>query len=191
MNNANQNIADNTINLVRRIVREFTFDKDQLKLWKESLGRTNIINLQVAKSDMPRIIGKKGAHWHALFNLVEQIGLRHSIRLRLECREPEPGEIQHFPPFQPAPQWDSRPVVQLVRDIVQAVFAYPADVWLTDSAHSPTSVIQVVVRDQENRSVVDRVAESLKVLFNAVGKRHGRILLLEVITGSQADSIAA
>ena len=56
MNNANQNIADNTINLVRRIVREFTFDKDQLKLWKESLGRTNIINLQVAKSDMPRII---------------------------------------------------------------------------------------------------------------------------------------
>jgi predicted RNA-binding protein YlqC (UPF0109 family) len=174
--------ANLAMNLAGRIVREYTFHHDQLKIWPEKMGQIEIIYMQTHRADMPRVLGGQGKHRHALYNLVEQVGLRHSTELRLENVEPEVGDVERFKPFQAAVRWDSKPIVQLMRDICKSVFLYETHVSLTDSQHSATSNIQVVVSNEERMQTAVRMSESLKVLFNAIGKRHGRILLVDVVS---------
>lgn len=181
--------ADIAVNLVGRIVREFTFHHDALKIWIEPMGRVQIIYLQTHQADMPRVIGKQGAHRHALFNIVEQIGLHYGAELRLENVEPAPGEAERFKPFAPAAKWDSRPVVQLLRDICKSVFNFETQVSIQDSPHTPTSNLQVVVAQGEHMQTAARVAECCKVLFNAIGKARGRILLVEMISQGELERI--
>jgi predicted RNA-binding protein YlqC (UPF0109 family) len=192
MNTPNSPAADIAVNLVERVLREITFHHDKLKVWVESMGRVQILYVQCHKGDMPRVIGKHGAHRNALFNLVEYIGLRYSTELRMENVEPQTGEVERFAPFVPSRTWDSGqkvhgPIVQLLRDFCQSVFAYETLVSITDSSHTPTSRLQVIVSDQEQMQRTVRIAEALKVLFNAVGKKNGRILLVDVIAQSEFD----
>jgi predicted RNA-binding protein YlqC (UPF0109 family) len=188
-NDATSTAADIAVNLVGRIVREFTFHHDDLKIWVELMGRVQIVYMQTHKADMPRVIGKQGAHRNALFNLTEMIGQRYKAELRFENVEPEAGEVERFKPFQAAGRWDSRPIVQLMKDCCQSIFQYETKVSITDSGHTPTSNLQVVVSNQENMQYTARAAEILKVLFNAIGKRHGRILLVDLISDKELERL--
>jgi predicted RNA-binding protein YlqC (UPF0109 family) len=183
--------ADIALNLLGRIVRELTFHHDALKIVAEPLGRVQIIYLQTHKADMGRVIGGQGAHRIAMCSLVELIGQRYSTELRLENMEPELGQVERFKPFQPA-KWDKetrQSVIQLLKDICQAVFMYETRVEITDSDKTPNSYFQVIVSRQENMQRAAKVSEALKVLFNAIGKRHGRILLIDLVSDAELERL--
>lgn len=172
--------ADVATNLVRRILEELTFHHDALSITVEQAGSIQVIYIRSNKSDMRRVIGKQGAHRNALVNLVEYIGLHYGTRLECHVLEPSESEVRDFEPFRAAHTWDSRGVIQLMRDICSSVFLYETKVELVDSATTLTSVMTVTVSSQEDRRPTARIAQSLQVLFNSIGKRHGRLLMVDV-----------
>ncbi len=63
--------------------------KDKIKVTEIDGTHTSIIELSVEKSDIGKVIGKKGKTINAIRTLLMSVASRHGMRVSLEVIEPE------------------------------------------------------------------------------------------------------
>jgi len=165
--------------LARRVLEEITFHKSDLHVTPTQVGRSCMIKVQVHKADMPRAIGSGGLHHRALDTLIAAIGIKYAVNMRVNLVEPEVGRPERYERFEASHNWNSEPVVALLRDICAAVFITSAEVSAHDAADATTN-LEVTVSAREPRKIIEPIGKALQVLFNAIGKANGRIVLLDV-----------
>lgn len=168
--------------LLTRIIKEITFHHENIRVTSSQLGRSHTLAIQVHKGDMPRVLGKSGAHIKALETLAAAIGASGGVTIRLRLLEPEVGEPDRYEQFRPAENWNSSHVVLLLSDLVEAIFG-SSKVEIFDGEDC-TSALEVTIATRENKAVIDAIGNALKVLFKAIGRANGRILTLDIATDS-------
>ena len=74
---------------VEYIVKNLVDNPDQVRITEVSGSHTLIIELDVDKSDIGKIIGKKGKTINAIRTLLMSVASRNGIRVSLEILEPK------------------------------------------------------------------------------------------------------
>jgi predicted RNA-binding protein YlqC (UPF0109 family) len=73
--------------LTRFIAERIVNDKDSISVSTQPRGRSTIVRLQVAESDMGKVIGKNGRNIEAIRAVVRAAGLRHHERVQVELKD--------------------------------------------------------------------------------------------------------
>ena len=83
---------------VAYIVKNLVDHPDKVKINEIGGTQTLIIELCVEKSDIGKIIGKKGKTINAIRTLLMSVASRNGIRVNLEILEEEEPATPHTPP---------------------------------------------------------------------------------------------
>lgn len=168
-------------NIILRIVGAFTFHPDEQRIIVENLGDVCLMFLKLHQLDIRLAIGKSGKHYKALCSIVELISRKYGVQLQLEIPEHDQGPVQNASRWMPGVSaWDAPTVIQLVKDVCTCTLDMGADVDIQDSAHSTTSVMKVRCHPKETLTIVDKLNSACQDLFLAIGRKHGRVLLLDM-----------
>ncbi|MBV9101896.1 MAG: KH domain-containing protein [Candidatus Dormibacteraeota bacterium] len=73
--------------LTKFIAERIVSDKDAVVVQTQPRGRSTIVRLQVADSDMGKVIGKSGRNIEAIRAVVRAAGLRHHERVQVELKD--------------------------------------------------------------------------------------------------------
>lgn len=73
--------------LTKFIAERIVTDKDAVIVHTQPRGRSTIVRLQVADSDMGKVIGKTGRNIEAIRAVVRAAGLRHHERVQVELKD--------------------------------------------------------------------------------------------------------
>jgi predicted RNA-binding protein YlqC (UPF0109 family) len=171
------------VELVNRILAEFTYEHEHRRVFAEAVGRSFVIKIQLHRADTPRAVGERGSHIQALDRVVAAVGNKSGVNMRAQLIEPEVGEKSQYGRFKPATNWNREGILKLLTDIGNAVFLGKTSVRLHEAGGTDiTSSVELHVERTENRQLVEVVAGALKILFNAIGKANGRLLFLDVVS---------
>lgn len=186
MNNATPELARS---IVERIVKEIALHTNDVRTSLESLGRVWMINVQVNRGDMPRIIGKGGAHSQALSTIIAAIAAKTGEQIRLSIVEPAVGVKDRYPSFAPNFSWNAAPAMTLLSDICDATLPGKSTIRNLDSVNMAT-VLEVRVDPRVRFDILRGLQSALNTLFNAIGKANGRLLTVELLTPSESNEQA-
>ncbi len=75
--------------LIEYVARSLVDDPTQVQVSERRVGQTSNINLQVAKEDMGRVIGRGGRVANAMRTLLRVAAARDNKRANLDIVEPE------------------------------------------------------------------------------------------------------
>lgn len=171
--------AEKTKQLLRRLISEFTYHPEALRIVSEPIGRMGKITLQAHKADTSRIVGERGSHIKALTAIVEAIGDKEGQPLIVELIEPVFGEPERFAKYKGAENWNGEKIRQLLQDVAAAIFR-PEPKIETHSA-GETTAMEILVQQRSQSHRVDDLEIALRALFNAIGKANGRKLHVSIL----------
>lgn len=177
---ASKNPAATAIDIVRRIIGEFTYHPSDIRTAVQEVGHSMTVKLQVNRADMPRVLGKQGTHFRALESLVAAIGAKAGLTLRFQLVEPAVGMPDRYDPFTAKEEWNSANAVQLLSEIADATFMGKTSIRVIDGEDYQSS-IELTLTAVEKRAIIDAVAGAAKVLFKAIGRAQGRFLVVDII----------
>jgi len=178
-------IAHETARMVSKILSGIAIHKDSVKISVEQLARSAVICAQVHSADMPRAIGRGGAHIKALTKIVGDIGLTSGVPLKIRLLEPEAGQRDRYSPFQPKEEWDGKSAHELLTQVASAAISGGAVVERNDGANAVTEFVVKPMRRQPAREFEELIA-ALNVLWNAIGRAQGRIV---TVSGGEPVSL--
>ncbi len=177
------NPQETCVNILTRILDQFTYHPETRKVWAVAVGRSWMVKLQLHRADTPRVVGERGSHIRALDTISAAIGAKNGVNIRTQLLEPEVGLPERYHKFKPAENWNTEAVTKLADDICASVFVSPYAVKVNDGADF-TSTIEIQIDRSENKTLVDTIQKAMQVVFNAVGKANGRILFVDVVTST-------
>ena len=73
--------------LTRFITERVVSEKEQVEVETQPRGRSTIVRVKVADSDMGKVIGKNGRNIEAIRAVVRAAGLRHHERVQVELKD--------------------------------------------------------------------------------------------------------
>lgn len=178
-------VVRSTAEMVSKILTGIAIHKESVKISVEPLARSVVICVQVHPADMPRAIGRGGAHIKALGKIVDQIGMTNGVPIKIRLLEPQPGERDRYLPFQPKEEWDGKSVHELLRQVASAAIPGGAAVERNDGVAAVTEFVVRPVRRQPAQEFGELIA-ALNSLWNAIGRATGRI-----VTVSEGEPVSS
>jgi predicted RNA-binding protein YlqC (UPF0109 family) len=176
--------------LFQDILSEFVLHPDDLKVCTVEMRRTIIVQIFAAGRDVGRVIGERGAHFNALKILGAMIGLKHGVAVELEpVPDPkEPGKSERYDSFKARDDWRKEIILALIGRTASAALRFPDAISVSClDANEASSIVEIVCASAEPAGLIEPVEQSLKALFNAVGKANGRTIFVSVIPSRKVD----
>lgn len=172
------------IALLRRILEGIVAHKKDLVIdYRKTLSRSMTITLQAHLADTARLIGEGALTYRAISALVGAIGGQRGIRINIPpVKEPVVGEPERYK-FTANPDWPKVEIAQLLEDTCKAVFCHPEVIAIAydHDDENITSTAEVTVSRSEPADVVSALKTALGRVFDAIGRNHGRLLVVDVI----------
>jgi predicted RNA-binding protein YlqC (UPF0109 family) len=169
------------VDILTRILDQFTYHPENRKVWAAAVGRSWIIKIQLHRADTPRAVGERGSHVRALEMIAAAIGAKAGANIRTQLLEPEVGLPERYHKFKPMESWNSAEVKAIAEQIAEHAFVAPATVTIHDGEDF-TSTLEIVVDRSENKNLASTMQQAMQVVFNAIGKANGRILVVDVVS---------
>ncbi len=151
------------------------------------------VSIECHAEDAPRIIGKGGAHFKALTRIVQAIGSKNKLLIRLNAIEAERLEDSDAPStwgFKPDRNWDRAGIKRLLLETCRMVFRNGDCIQVIerdDNAQTLTMFFVSVARNEPMELCLE-MTNDLNTLFNAIGKRRGRLLQVGVIPEQEPET---
>jgi len=165
----------------RRLLLSFIQYPDDLNLKIEVSGATIFISCQVNRDDHPKLVGSKGTHIWAMQTLVRAIADKYrEYNLKIEFRllEPVVGEKKDLTKFQPNEKWNSKNVVETLREICSLTFADPVEILVSERDTHYSTQIRIIASERERARLQGDLRQALHYLFHAIGKSQGRLIYI-------------
>lgn len=167
------------VELIQRIVKEFTFHHDTLAVSTEDVAGKCVVVIQAHAADTPRLIGGGGLNFKGLSVLVAAIGNRFKEKLLLKVADPVVGSKERYEKFHAVENWNREKIIGLLKDTCAVVFQHPVMINVGD-LNRETSLITIQLSRLEDQRFVEPIGKALGIVWNAVGKANGRDLKLDV-----------
>lgn len=178
--------------LFRDILKEFVLHPDSLEVVVVPYAQGMTVLITAAGRDVGRVIGEKGAHFNALKIIGAAIGIKHGVTVELEpVPDPtEPGKSERYEKFKARDDWPKDKIVALLDRTARAVFRYDESIEVTtEDLSEATTMATVLCASAEQGSLIEPFQNSLKAIFNAVGKANGRTIFVVVTPSKKADPV--
>jgi predicted RNA-binding protein YlqC (UPF0109 family) len=149
---------------------------------------TMSIAFQGHAADTNKLIGEGAANYRALVMVMRAAGAKLGVRVQVPpIREPSVGLPERYR-FQPDPNWPEKLIERLARRTVAAVFEHEALIRVDAFQSEPdyTTTLEIFVSRSEKPELVTMLAGPLARLFDAIGRTHGRVVILTVIAEGPA-----
>lgn len=179
-------IEQKTRDMIMEVVKSITLHPNDVVASIEALREAVIICIKVHTGDMPRVIGKSGAHIRSLQRIVNAIAINHGKPLRLQLLEPDPGKRDTYGAFVPRKDWEREPVYRLLEEVVNEAIPGGATVTITETALATEFTIQP--KFAQPQAQFNELVEACNILWNAIGKAKGRIV---TVVGVLPQSVGA
>lgn len=165
-----------TISLIRDIIRCFAMHPEDVVLQIEEVGSLTVIKIKVHRADTPRILGRKALQWKALQAITR--GLKHDHgSYSIKLLEPTVGEPEKFQIFEPRENWNKVAIFSILSRLLDQLFGR-AVIVCNESEDQTVWDVSVELKEQPVR--VEVLGEAIQILWNAMGKANGRILIVNV-----------
>lgn len=129
------------------------------------------------------MIGTGGVNFKAIKTIVSIVG--HHLGLQVlvpPIMEPITGEADRHK-FRPDKNWPKDRICKLIESTARACVSHPDAVRLEESdCGDQSTMIEVTVSRSERQELVFRLREAFETIFDAVGKRNGRIIMVALMT---------
>lgn len=154
-------------------------EKIQIECGKQGPAQIDFL-AQGHATDQGLMIGTAGNNIRALQKILEYVGRRAGMKIRLKILEAYTGtkQVQNRPPFDP--EWEAQdkhqPFAELLTDISAAIYGVPLEVM---SGHKlikeePSTEFTLDVREMP----LD-LKDALNTIFHAIGRAHGRNIVVK------------
>ena len=170
--------------LLRELLGQLVMRPSDLRLESDTVTNTLTVSVSCHAEDAPRIIGKAGSHHKALLRIARAIGERERLRVYVEVSAPRMTHQQierreHWG-FEPDPNWPRKGITRLLAQTCRMVFGDCMELESTDDEGQNKTMFAVSVSAHEPLELVLAMVSDLNTLFNAIGKRNGRLLQIDV-----------
>lgn len=172
--------------LLRRFLLEITRYHRDLRVWPSPLGSSSWrIRVQArarvltdAKADAAVLLGEKGCNFKVFSRMVELMGREQELILEFvqpEINPPTPEKSEWI--------WDEKRIVELTRDLFSEMAGQPVKA----TAHKADSITAIEVSncgDVVSRQLLSDnkpFLETLKDLYDLIGRRHHRTVRLVIL----------
>lgn len=177
------------IDLLRRILEGIVAHKEDLVIeHRKTLTSSMTITIQAHLADTARLIGEGALTYRALSALARAIGAQRGLRINIPpIREPVTGEPERYK-FAANPDWPKAEIDKLLDDTCRAAFCHPEIIGIAydHDDENITSTAEVTVSRSEPAEVVAAMSASLSRVFDAIGRNHGRLFVVDVIPNGDA-----
>jgi predicted RNA-binding protein YlqC (UPF0109 family) len=169
--------------ILREIINGLIFHPGDLEMWVVEYPGLINVRLRAHAEDTARIIGDHGVIFKSLCKIAQAIAWNDRMRVAFSSVEtPIVGEPRPYPKFEAREDWPRKELKTLLLRTAKMAFEHESQIWLDDEAVSDEeTVVMIHVAKAEQPSTIERVGESLAYLFNAIGRRNGRMLTVVVI----------
>lgn len=166
--------------VVNKIITEYLFHLDDIQIEELHVGQTHLVAVQCNKADMPRIVGKGGAHATALQAIVAMIGEKSGNEIALHIVEPTKGIAERYGTFVPKTRWPGQQCADMIAYVAQHCLHDKPIVRIEDMP-AFRSKLTIEIPSLEDNNLVAMFYDAIKVLWNAIGKMKGRYLFVDVV----------
>lgn len=176
--NTKQPPAETCVNIIRKIAAELSLHRNHILVEQDSFDDL-MINVQVHRADMGRLMGEKGVHKDAILAIAKRIGAKGRTNFNIQFLEPEIGEKDRFRGFQVVDPWDSTGVVTLFKELSNALLDYPSELKIRDGVKAEDigkTRIDILTHPRESDETMEELNVKLAPLFKAIGLANGRRL---------------
>ena len=154
--------------LTTRLLRCLVRYNDALEVIADEGSNTVTVSIRCHYADMPRVIGRKGAHFKALREILTVIGRRSGRVVNVPRLMPAVvgiGQRDFHPPFKLNPNWPREEIGRLIHDTANACFGPVGFATVDrDTEHRMFSI----VTDAGSRAEATELAEAFQVLFSSI-----------------------
>lgn len=166
--------------LLYRLCAAVSLHKKDLKIVTNHGGeRLTRLSIECHRADYPRLVGKRGARFHALRLIVELIGIKiHKTLELVTVVEPTKGELEKLPPFKFNAHWPREEIAKLLEDTCTATLVQNFRTYVRESGKG--AVFTVEVAERESRSTKADLPIALNSIFNGIGAANGCIIAVDV-----------
>jgi|SRR6266571_3947972 len=178
--------------LVTGLVSHLAQREKDLRIEVKPCGTMLSVWIGCHAEDAPRIIGKGGAHHKALARIVHAIGQKNKMLIKLEAIQAERLEVFEASMwgFKPNRNWDKAGIKRLLLEACRMVFRNGDCVQVVGQDDDPQhqTMFFVSVARNEPMELVLEMTNDLNTLFNAIGKRRGRLLQVGVVAELESET---
>lgn len=154
--------------LMEKICRKMVASPDVLNAKKTHIGPVTVLQIYASKEDTGRLIGSGAMHYRNLSKLFGAMAGTDKISFSVE--EPVTTRKSQLP------AWNAKEQEALLEAVVIQIFKeQPAIEWKDTGS---TTLVSVSLPRLWKNSHVSAIEESLKVIFEAIGRVNGRIVNL-------------
>lgn len=174
-------IEQNLVTLLRQLLGGIAAFPDDIEVIIDySGGTTTEMSLRCNAADMPRILGKAGAHIRAVKEIAAAFGERHDRIIHLTAiRQPVKGEKpSRFPPYRFRPDWPREAVENLARATASALFKHPVEATSEQNGERCRFTIKLSHSEPDTR--VNRITPSLAKIIQSIAFTQGCAATLDV-----------
>lgn len=179
--------------LLRLLVESFIDHPNHLSVVAKDYRDAVYWEFRAHTDDHPKIVGKRGAHVHALSLLVRKIGLARETVYYFELLEPEPGRRREASPPKAVEAYDAGPARKLLEDILTELGLGQFAIEVLSKPFSESGPLQyrfeIILRTEEDYAALTVPEPSnpnattigaLGTLFRARARKDGVVIDLEV-----------
>lgn len=191
MNGIEKRAADEIAGVLRRLIEGFAFFPNDIELSLTTHPYLVRVRIRANARDTAHIIGEEGFQFRSLCKISQAIGKQHGVRVSFSHVErPIVGSKAEYPKFISLPDWPRAKIKALALDTVKRCFVSGDLASIQDNDVSEEETIFVAhVSELENPRNVESLVGALGVVFNAIGRFHGRVVTLIVIPDVPDDSV--
>ena len=176
---------EKVVDLFKRVVAAMCDHPDSLVVTARPLRASVSVSVQAHAVDTSRLIGSGGQNYWALSTIASAIGARRKIRVKVPpIREPVVGEPARFE-FKADPNWPRARILALLDETLAATFFHPVASNVDDDEEFFTTTVEVTMDRRERMGWVDRFGNALAIIFDAIGRTNGRVLMIDFIVDAE------
>lgn len=155
--------------IVERILKGLCRNSSAVEVNVDTASASSmVVSMRVHDEDVPRVIGRRGAHHRAIGQILSCIGRRHRVVITLtRLLEPVVGSsVRTFhPPFRMTKDWPKQEVRQLLQDVSTMCFGQVGVVF-NERTDGHMDMIVAVEPGELHRALA--LAESFQALFSSI-----------------------
>jgi predicted RNA-binding protein YlqC (UPF0109 family) len=172
--------------LLERLAGGMCHYPDALRFEHRFSPASATLTVRAHAADTSRLIGEGGKNYQALRTLMQAAGARRGLSVTLaRFMEPVTGQPErHSATMTENPDWPREKLIRLLRDTLDAVFEFSDRIEVAEypEATAAMTTFEVYISPLEKPDLYDLLKEPLWRIFDAIGRRHGRVLNVTVAT---------
>jgi len=165
------------IDLLRRLLTEMIAYPQELVIQHKAFATSVTITLQAHAADTKCLIGSFANNYRAITTTMLWIGARQGFRVTIPpIREPVTGNADERYTFAANPEWPKVRLMALIHETAHALFDEPISFKVHDDDENYTTTVEIFVSRLQKPGLLVAIGPALETLFDAIGRKNGRIL---------------